>query len=420
MVDRDASTIAPMIPRTRSRLRWTQLIVAAADVVRSGGATGPRVADFESRFASAFGFSNAVALSSVRFGLRWSFAALALPAGSEVLCTPISLAPVLDTVSAAGLEPIFVDIAREGFSPDLQAAAARCTPRTRAMLVTHLWGLAANLPAIASFCRERDLVLIEDASQCLGARVAGRPAGSWGRVGLFSFSPTKTVNCFHGAMLVTDDADLVACLRRDRAGLPDPGRGRLGRYLAAEALLKASFDPPLGGLVARAAVGIAHRTGLRDFRRATTRTSAGPAAEQAGLACGFGDLQAAAGLATLAGHGAGQHRRRAIAAAYRSALAPIGVGFGGIVAESEPGDWVTAAFHPRALELRRRLWLEAGVDTTTPSLDLCSGLYGQGDATPVAAELLASALYLPNHPELGDADVETIIRAVSSVIESWG
>jgi dTDP-4-amino-4,6-dideoxygalactose transaminase len=407
-----------MIPRTRSRLGWTELAAAAIGVAR-GTRGGPRVAEFEARFADAFGFAHAVAISSVRFGLHWLASALALPAGSEVLCTPISLAPVLDVLRAAGLVPVFVDVGHDGFSPDLDAAAVRCTPRTRALLVTHLWGLPANLPAIAAFCRARDLDLIEDASQCLGARVAGRPAGAWGSAGLFSFSPSKTVTCLHGAMLVTGDAALAASLRSDRDALPPAGRGRLARYVAAETVLKAGFDPPLGGVVARVAVGAAHRLELRDFARATGAPApAATAAALADLACGFGAVQAEAGLATLARERAAAPRRHAIASAYRAALAPVGLGFGGIVAGAEPGDWVTAAFHPRALALRRRLWRTAHVDTTTPSLDLCSALAGQGDATPVAAALLASAFYLPSHPELREQEIELVIRAVRSVIES--
>jgi dTDP-4-amino-4,6-dideoxygalactose transaminase len=408
-----------MIPRTRSRLRWSQLLTAAAATLRTPAAGGPRVADFEKRFADGFGFAHAVALSSVRFGLHWTLRALALPPGSEVLCTPISLAPVLDAVRAAGLVPVFVDVTRDGFSPDLAAAEARCTAKTRALVVTHLWGLPANGPAIAAFCRARELALVEDASQCLGARVDGRPAGGFGRAGLFSFSPTKTINCFHGAMLVSDDADLVARLRRERDALPAPGRGRIARYVAAEALLKAAFDPPLGRVAGGLAVGAAHRLGLDDFRRADRLpAAAATSGSLAALACGFGVLQAEAGLATLAAHPAGLARRRAIVRAYRAALAPLGLGFGGLVPGAEPGDWVTVAFHPEVRELRRRLWQTARVDTTRPSLDLCSALFDQADATPIASELLANAFYLPNHPELDDRDVDEVVRAVSAVIES--
>lgn len=408
-----------VIPRTRATLGWKDLRTAARGAAGAARAPGPAVAEFEKRFAETFGFSQTVALSSVRSGLRWTLEALDLPRGSEILCTPITLASIVESVLDTGLTPVFVDVSATGFGPPLEELEKRCTARTRAVLLTHLWGLPADAAAVEEFCRRRGLVLIEDASQCLGARLDGRPVGSFGRVGLFSFSPTKTVNCFHGAMLASRDEDLVAGLRAHQRRLPPPGRWQLGAYVAAEAVLKGAFDPPLDRWVAAPAVSLAHRLGLRDFTRA--RKPSPPRRRRrvlARLEHAFGALQAEAGLATLAGHTAGQARRSRIAATYRRELPAHGLRLGEPVAGSEPGDWVSAAFHPRALELRRRLWRDWRIDTTTPSLDLCSRLFAPATPTPRAAGLLDQALYLPSHPSLSDAGVERVVDAVGRAIRS--
>ncbi|HEU5176263.1 MAG TPA: DegT/DnrJ/EryC1/StrS family aminotransferase, partial [Burkholderiales bacterium] len=108
-----------------------------------------------------------------------------------------------EAVSYTGARPVFADIGPDSFCLDPRALEKSLTPRTRAVIVVHLYGRCAPMAEIASLCREKKLVLIEDCAQALGADEGGRQAGSWGDFGSFSFYPTKNLAAAGDAGLIT-------------------------------------------------------------------------------------------------------------------------------------------------------------------------------------------------------------------------
>jgi dTDP-4-amino-4,6-dideoxygalactose transaminase len=378
-----------------------------------------RTTSLESLFARQFGFRHAVAVSTVRYALYATLRRLSLPPGSEILCTPITLASIVDTLVAAGLVPVFVDLRRGELTPDLEHAEARTGTRTRAMLLTHLWGIPADAAAAARFCREHGLALLEDASQCLGASIEDRPVGSFGTAGMFSFSATKTVLAFHGGMLVSGDGALTAQVRGTRDTLTPPPVTALARAIGAEAMLKAAFDTAAGRAASGAIVTLLHRRGGSDFLRAgAPATAEERSAMLEAISTGFADLQAQVALETLPSHEVRQQRRSQIAMRYRRELSPLGLRFAPVPTSVRQSFWMAVAFHPRAGHLRRALWQHGRIDTVTPGLDLCSGLFGDSSETPAAAELLEQAFYLPAYPEMSEEDVDIVIAAASGVLEA--
>jgi len=124
--------------------------------------------------------------------------------GDEVVTTPFTFAATAEAIEYAGATPVLVDIDPQTFNIDPQRISEAITPRTRAVIPVHLFGLPADMDAIMNIADEHDLVVIEDAAQSLGARWHGRPSGSIGHFGAFSFYPSKTLGCF-------GDGGLVAC-----------------------------------------------------------------------------------------------------------------------------------------------------------------------------------------------------------------
>src|SRR5262249_56813368 len=119
------------------------------------------------------------------------FGALGIGPGDEVVTSAFSFVASATAVLQVGARPVFADVDPITLALDPERAAAALTPRSRAILVVHLYGLPADMPALERLASERGLFLVEDAAQAFGATVEGRPVGGFGAAASFSFYPTK-------------------------------------------------------------------------------------------------------------------------------------------------------------------------------------------------------------------------------------
>jgi dTDP-4-amino-4,6-dideoxygalactose transaminase len=167
---------------------------------------GP-IAELEARFREWLGVEHALALSSGTAALHVALRACGVRPGDEVIVPAYDVGAAVAAVRACGARPVFADIRPERCTLDPEAAAQRITPRTRALIVTHLFGMPADLEPLLALARAHRLSLIEDAAQALGATYRGRPVGTWGDFGCFSLGPGKILNAGEGGILVTRDLD---------------------------------------------------------------------------------------------------------------------------------------------------------------------------------------------------------------------
>lgn len=176
---------------------------------------GPMVEDFESEAAELLGVPHAVAVSSGTDALLISLMALGIGPGDEVIVPTFTFFATAGVVSRLGARPVFVDIDPVDYCIKPQALAAAITPKTRAIIPVHLFGQAAKMDEILKLAG--DIPVIEDCAQAWGADFEGRGVGSMGRMGAFSFFPSKNLGCFGDGGLVTctdpDDAILLKELR---------------------------------------------------------------------------------------------------------------------------------------------------------------------------------------------------------------
>ncbi len=410
------------IPGFRPALDTRALVGILADAVAGESEQGAATERFEGAFADLVGLPCAVALSSVRLGLYHVLQAMDLPRGSAVLTTPLTVRPVIDAILASGCEPRWVDLDPDTLSMDLAVAAERLTPDVRAVLVTHLWGVPSDLLAIRRFADEHGLVMLEDASQCLGGRVGGRPVGSVGDAALFSLGITKSLSALTGAIMVTDDETMAAGLRQALAPLPSMGRPDFGRWAALALLLRTLTGPRLYRAGGAVAIDAMRRSGAKGrVEGSVPSPTAGEHGALAGVQSRFGDLQAGAALRSLARWQDDERRRRAIVRRYQAALAGFeGLGLPPRHPDHLPGTWAYPVFHgaaPRLIrELRRR-----GVEALPSSVDACHELPGapdRGVALPVATRLQREYVQLPLHPGLDPGDVEHVLASVRQAIAS--
>ncbi|MEN9580032.1 MAG: hypothetical protein RJA70_3041 [Pseudomonadota bacterium] len=210
--------------------------------VLSGGqlVMGERVRDFERAFASFQGSTHGIATSSGTTALTAALLAHGVGPGDEVILPAFTFFATASAVLAVGARPRFADIDPESYTLSAQAIAQALTPRTRAVIVVHLYGQLADMKPIAELCNSRRLILIEDAAQAHGAEFRcsaatepsvsdGEPssaqfAGAWGTA-CFSFHPSKNLTTTEGGMVLTRDTEFAARLRqvrnqgRDSSGL---------------------------------------------------------------------------------------------------------------------------------------------------------------------------------------------------------
>lgn len=187
---------------------------AVIAVLESGYlAQGRLVQQFEESFATWNGVKHAIATSNGTTALHVALLANGIGVGDEVITTPFTFVATANSILHAGARPVFVDIEPDTFNISPAAIQAALTPKTKAILPVHLYGNPADMRAITDIANRYGLALIEDAAQSHGAKVDGRPVGSFG-TGCFSFYPTKNMTSGEGGMVTTND-DAIA----DRARL---------------------------------------------------------------------------------------------------------------------------------------------------------------------------------------------------------
>jgi dTDP-4-amino-4,6-dideoxygalactose transaminase len=183
------------------------------------------VSALESKVARFIGTKHAVALPQARLGLYLALRELLTPEKRKVILSPYTIYDVVNMVISAGGIPVFADIDASTCNVDCASAAKLVDDQTGAILVTHLHGLACDIERFTSLCAAKGIPLIEDCAQAFGASVKGKRLGSFGTLGIFSFSVKKHVNSLYGGCLVGNDAEIMSRYKTFLAGLP-PERAR--------------------------------------------------------------------------------------------------------------------------------------------------------------------------------------------------
>jgi dTDP-4-amino-4,6-dideoxygalactose transaminase len=171
---------------------------------------GPEIVAFEEEIATLIGVSHAVTVSSGTDALLLALMALDVKAGDEVITSTYSFFATAGAIARVGARPVLVDIDPTTFNLDPVALASAITDRTKAILPVHLYGLCADMDPILAIAQRHGIPVIEDAAQAIGATYHGRPAGTMGAVGCFSFFPSKNLGALGDAgLLTTVDAQLA-------------------------------------------------------------------------------------------------------------------------------------------------------------------------------------------------------------------
>jgi dTDP-4-amino-4,6-dideoxygalactose transaminase len=181
-------------------------VEAVAAVIRSGWVSqGARVQAFERLVANFVGAKHAIATNAATTSLHLALQLSGVGPGDEVICPSFTCMATANAIRHVGGSPLFVEIDPRTFNLDPQAIEPALSPRTRAIMVVHQIGLAADMDAINAIARQHDLIVIEDGATALGGEYKGRQIGGLGAPTAFSFHPRKVITTGEGGMLTTDD-----------------------------------------------------------------------------------------------------------------------------------------------------------------------------------------------------------------------
>lgn len=347
-----------------------ELNAAIARVLDSGWyILGPAVGAFEEEFAAFCNTRFCIGVANGTEALQLALTALGVGPGDEVITVANASVYQAITIVAVGARPVFVDVDERSHTMDPAALEAAITPRTRAIMPVHLYGRMADMDAIMAIADRHGLPVIEDCAQAHGATWRGRPAGSIGALGCFSFYPTKNLGAVgDGGAVTTNDATLAEKVRRLRQ------YGWERKYYTRDA----------GGLNSR-----------------------------------LDELQAAILSVKLRYLPAWNARRRAIAAMYDDLLADTDL----VLPEAPPeGDHVFHLYVVRTAErdvVQARLREQGiGTDIHYPLPTHMQPVYAPfapRDGLPTTERLAREILSLPMFPELTDDEVRAVAVAVKRV-----
>ncbi|PWU21962.1 MAG: hypothetical protein C5B48_10775 [Candidatus Rokuibacteriota bacterium] len=381
---------------------------------------GPQIAAFEEAFARRAGGGHAVSASFGRMAFLYILRALDLPAGSEIVVPALTFWVVPELARVAGLRVVFADVDPATFTLDPAAFERAITPATRAVVPTHLYGLPCDMDAILSIAARHGLRVVEDCAHALGANVGGRPVGTLGDAGFFSFQTLKPLNCYGGGMALVRDAALAARVRRlaEQERWPDDKRienrllvGRLQRIFIKPWVFTISAFPILwvSSLIgANPDVYLWEEIrGLDPLPDAYTER--------------FPNVQAAIGLASLDRLDEWTERTRRHARLMDQALGDLP----GIDVPRAP-DGRTHVYYqycvqgPKRDELVVRC-VRRGVDIETLHVDVCSDMDLFEGATVVppdapGARRAAGAMQIPVYASLTDGQAERVAQVVRNVL----
>jgi dTDP-4-amino-4,6-dideoxygalactose transaminase len=222
---------SPRIPRFSPSFSPGELLTVAHSLTRRGDEQAA-IRRFEHEFAVLIGVRHAIMVPSARLGCLLLLRGLGLQAGDEIILPGMTYWAIPSIALAAGLKVVPADIGLHTHVLAPEAFEAAITPRTKAVIPTHLFGTPCDMPRILEIARKHGLLVIEDTAQATGARIAGRMVGSFGDAAYFTFGLTKNMTTLSGAMVTTDDDALAATLRREMSRAPQRPLGKALKEVA--------------------------------------------------------------------------------------------------------------------------------------------------------------------------------------------
>ncbi|MFC1699043.1 DegT/DnrJ/EryC1/StrS family aminotransferase [Candidatus Omnitrophota bacterium] len=400
-----------IIPRRKINLQWQDLKVFMHLLFKRELSQGKYTEIFEKAFADYIGTQYALAVSSGRIGLRLILESLRLDPGDEIILPAFTFNAVAQAIKDSGLEPIFVDVHPETYNIDPDLIEKTISPKTKALIATHIFGAPCDISKIVEIAGRNGLVVIEDCCQAIGAMFDERKVGTFGYCSFFSFESIKPFSTFGGGAIVTNDINLIKKVKTALAQYPYPPTKSIVKrfifsiieyFLTLRFVFAISVYPVLllSSLTEKNLVALFKKT-KSSFKRFETR---------------FSNFQALIGLSRLPDLEKNNLRRISFA----QLLAGIIKGNlkkQKIVLRSKPIFYSYAIGSTNGQDLSKKL-LAHGIDVDWFSNHDCSGFCMEKERHPVAQQLLKTLSQLPLYHALSRKDIIYIAERLNKIAEN--
>jgi dTDP-4-amino-4,6-dideoxygalactose transaminase len=383
---------------------------------------GPHIAAFEDEFAKFLGGGHVRAVSTEygRMGLYFILKALDLPPGSEIIVPALTFWVVPEITRVAGLTPVFADIDPSTFTLDPNAVERAITPKARAILPTHLYGMACDLDPILELARRHNLKVVEDCAHSLGATYKGQMVGTHGDASFFSFQAFKPLNTFGGGLAWMRDAAVARRVGDMAAAEEWPTEKRVDGILSTGYWQYTFIRPRVFTFSLFPVWWLASWTKSwkpeQKLWESVRRLDPLPPHYRGR----FSNVQAAIGRAGLARLPEFIDRTRRHAGILNTLLGDLpGVTIPKIPEGRTHVYYQYCAYVPKGEELVRRC-IRRGVDVAPMHVDICTQmeLFGWTGAPAPGAEKAATAVQVPVYESLSDEEVQRVGRVVREQVRT--
>lgn len=376
-----------LLPYGRQSIEQEDIDTVVAVLRSDWITTGPKIQEFEEAFASEVQARYAISFSSGTAALHAAAAVSGLENGDEAIVAPLTFCASANCVLYAGARPVFADVCPDSLNLDPDAAARRCTSRTRAIIAVDYAGHPADIGALRPLAESHGALLIEDACHALGATFQKKRVGGLAHMTVFSFHPVKHITTGEGGMVTTNDAELAAKLRVFRS-----------HGIASDARMRQASGAHFYDMVS---LGYNYR---------------------------LTDISCALGLSQLRRLGTNVQRRREVAEIYRRAFAAMPAVTAPIVRDDVEPAW---HLYPIRLKLDRLNGSRDDVFAALRAENIGVNVHylpvhlhsyyrqnlgtGPGDM-PVAEQAYRELISLPMFHGITDRDIADVVQAVGKVV----
>ena len=406
------------IPRFSPSFSPAEALVSARYLLRDGP-NDEIVGQFERRFADYIGAKHAVMVPSARFGFYLLLRAYGIDEGDEVIIPGLTYFAIPAMVPLLGAKPVFADIGLNTHVLDPQDFKAKITPKTKAVVPTHLFGTPCNMEEICAIAKANDVVVIEDCAQSTGGAFQGVKVGAWGDAAYYTFGLTKNITTLSGAMITTNDTAIADSVRAAIANGGYTSKRKLAKEALTGLAMFMATHPAIYWATVHPAVVLGNKLGQDPIHERfgepeCTYDSVPSYYFEKGRALA---AQAAVGMKQLdrieALNGS---RRKNGQALDRGLIGTTDLDLPDYPEGSEPIYMSFVVHHGKREKLAEEL-RSRGVDTTTGYMNDMSDhpLFQEYRMScPNATKANRELLHLPVHPNLSSKDVEHMIHAVRS------
>lgn len=257
------------------------------ECIRTGwiSSEGPFIKKFEEEFSLYIGRKEGVAVTNGSGALDIAVQALKIGPGDEVIMPTFTIISPVQSVIRAGAMPVLIDSDSETWNMDISQIEAKITPKTKAIVVVHIYGLPVDMDPVVKLCEKHNLYLIEDAAEMHGQTYKGRKCGTFGDISTFSFYPNKHITTGEGGMILTDNSEIAERCRKLRNLAFEPNGRRFIHYELGWNYRMTNMQAALGlaqlknieeHIIKKRKIGAAYNNGLKDlkgFQRPLSSTS---------------------------------------------------------------------------------------------------------------------------------------------------